>query len=190
VRSVVLEGLLRAVSFDLGRNSSADLRIEPVASEQRVRTLAALARIRDAGEAARVACQETFRGHLVGRHRHIAIVGRHPSRSLAALPEDQIDRGAVDALETQLLADRPLTSRPGAVARLDPGTCERLVVEHTELEHPGDGTFDQIGAIARPSESPANFRNRSSAWLEETRRCLKDHVRILDLSSTLTPLVE
>ena len=51
----------------------------------------------------------------------------------------------VDALEPELLADRAFAARPGAVARLDPGTGERLVVEHPELEQPLDRALDELG---------------------------------------------
>ena len=119
----------RSVSsaLDLGSDRAADLGIEAVAGEQRVGALAPLAGIRDAGEAACVACQETFRGRLVRRHRDLAVVGWDPGGRLATLAQDEVDRRAVDALQTRVPGGSPARRAVGRgrATRPRPGRTPR-----------------------------------------------------------------
>ena len=78
-------------------------------------------------------------------------------RSIAALPEHEVDGLAIDPLQPQLLADGPFAARPGPVARLHPGPRERLVVEHPELGHPRDRAIDEVRPIPGATETPPHL---------------------------------
>ena len=97
---------------------------------------------------------------------------------------------AIDPLEPKLVPYRPLAARSRAVARLDPGSRERLVVEHAELGHPGDGAVDEVGPIAGRRQPATNLRDRPGTRLEEPRGRLEDDRGIIDRSAPLAPFSE
>ena len=125
---------LRVVEVDHPRRDlAAHLGIEPVSSQERIGTRPTLPRIGNACQRPCVAVEEA--------HGGVAI--RFVLLPAAAFLEDGVDRGAVDALQPELLADRSLTARPCTVARLHPGPRECLVVEDPELQQPFDRTVNE-----------------------------------------------
>jgi hypothetical protein len=148
--------LLAGIVPDEEGNLATGVRIESVAGEQCICTRSTLTRIRHPGEAAGVSRDEAFGRDAVGRS-HDAVVGRDTGKCLATLPEHEIDRRAVDTLQAQFLADRVLAAWSRPVARLDPDTRERLVIEHPALEHPRDRSVDELHAIAGPRQTPSHF---------------------------------
>ncbi len=126
---------------------AADVGIEAVPSQQRIRPRPTLARVGDACQGSSVAFEEALGGVAV----------RLGTFRAASVLEDRIDRGAVDALHPELLADRPLPARPCPIARLHPGPRECLVVEDPELQQPIDGTVHEIVPVARAAEPASNL---------------------------------
>src|SRR4051794_1535379 len=164
--SVGVRSVLERLVIDQGGDRAADIGIEAVASEQRVRALAALTGVSHAREAPDVTCEEALGCRLIRADSVLGILDAR-SGSFAALLEDEVHGRSVDALQAELLADRALAPRPRSVAGLDPRPGERLIVEEAELQEPCDRVFDERGRVARRRQAPADFGDRPRADLEE-----------------------
>ena len=151
------------------RDLAARLGIEAVARQERIGPLAALARVRDPGQGPGVAwrCSRSaaIRSGVDGGRRGV-LVGRRLARVAPIAAGRASTIAPVDALEPQLLAERPLAPRPGPVARLDPGPGERLVVEHPELGQPRRSRPRRgrpgSRAVVRRRRTSATDRDRAS----------------------------
>ncbi len=96
------------------------------------------------------------------------------------LGEDLGNQLAIQALERQFPPEGLLAARPGSIPRLDPGAAESPVVQHPQLEKPGDGAFDQLGGVSRGRQVAADLVNRAGPKLQEAGRGVEDYVRVLD----------
>jgi len=172
-------------AFQPDSDRTTDLRIETVARQQRVSTLAPLSRIRNPRDGAHVTGQEVLGSGLVGGEHETGGVAR--CRCVPSLIEQTIDDRAVDALLGEFLAQRSLTPGAGPIARLDPGSRERGIIEHPEFDHPFDRALDQIHSIPGAGQPPPDFHDRPGAWLEEPGGGLEDDDRVIDLCPALAP---
>jgi hypothetical protein len=138
----------------------------------------------------RRAGQESLGRLQVDRSAAARGIGRLRIRrgGFASLLEDEVDRRPIHALDPQLVADRPLATRPGTVARLDPGSGKRFVVEDAELDHPLDGGLDEVRPVAGERQATPDLVDRPRSRLEESRRRLEHDHRVVDRSLPLPGL--
>ena len=120
-------------------------------------------------------CEEALRGDLVDARLTGFDVGGVPTRF-----EGSGDDVRLKTLAPELEPQRPLAARPHPVPRLQPGLGERLVVEDAEPGQLLDGAVDELRAIARSRQPPANLVGRALTRLEEAQRRLENDRRFLD----------
>jgi hypothetical protein len=157
--TALVGGQIRVVvpRCDQRRHLATGLRIEAVAREQRVGTLASFPRIVDPVEGPAVPRDQPFRGQPVRRRRRLVRV-QVLRPQLPTLGEDLIDQRAIDALEPKLVAERALAARVCPITRLDPGSSEGVIVQHAQVAEPRDGRFDERSLVAGAREPATDFR--------------------------------
>ena len=109
---------------------------------------------------------------------------------VSPLVEGRIYDGAIDALESQLVADGTLAARSGAIARLNPRPRKRLIVEDAELLKATDRAVNQVCSITGSRQPPTDLRNGSCPHFDEPRRRLEHHLWIINSSPPLAPLCD
>src|SRR5918995_124555 len=76
-----------------------------------------------------------------------------------------------------------LPTRLGAVPRLHPGSCERVIVEIAELGEALHGVRHQVGPIPEPRELSPDLGHGAMTRLEEPCADLEDLGGIVDLGA-------
>lgn len=189
-----LVGLLETRHQDERGHLATDLGVEAITGEQLVRTLAPPARVSDPIEAAPMARQQAFRRDPIRPVPRLAplaaVFVATIGDGFATLGEDEINRGAIDALERELGPDRALPTWPGAVPRLEPGPSEGFVIEHAELEHPFDRTVYEDRSIPGSGEAPADLGHGPRARLQESSGGRQNGLWVLDRRPSFAPLRE
>ena len=171
--------LVARIVIDPGRHLTADVGVEAVAGQQSISALAPPARIGRGPQGAQVAREQAFRCDPV-RGRHDPVLSVAARLRLPPFGEDKVDRCPVHTLEPELGANGALAARSGSIPRLDPGAGEGFVIEHPEVEHPFDRAVDEIRAIARAGQAPADLMDRARSNLEKSRGGLEHDGRIVD----------
>lgn len=172
----VIDGCRRR---ERARSCGGDFGIESVPRKERICALLPRARVLHTGERASVPCQQARRSLNVGPR---LLDGASGNRLLR--------RHAINALPRKLEPQSALAARPRAIPRFDPRSREGLVVEHPEVDKPGDGTLDQLVAVADAAQPSPNLADRSLAGLEEPQRRLEHDRRIVHRAEPLALLVE
>ena len=185
------EGLgIVAAGDGRGTHAGAHIGREAAPGEKGIRSLAPFAQVGLSCERGRPARDQATCSELVGKLDLLVVrlgaaitTGPRSGDHTMAPGQDGSDDLAVDTLERQLASQGSLAPGPSAVATLDPGTREDIVVEIAIGEQSIDDDLDGRRGVAQMPKPTTGLVHRPRSDGEEGGRGLKDNGRILDLGA-------
>lgn len=175
---LLLRGIVVRTGKPGGHDRARHVRVEAVASEDRVGPLAPRSGVRNSVQRPGMAREEPPRRVLIGRYRGLAGL----RNGLLPIRQGSRDRLGRDPLLAKLHPKSSLAAWAGTIPRLDPLGGERLVVKHPEVAEPADGGRHEVLAVAGLGQPPADLGDGAVAGFKEAQRGIENDRGILDLA--------